>query len=475
MRFDGKTNPQTVTRLNLSKLSNVEAPAQSGAIATIIKSQDTEQVAKLLFDDALRDITNEDRLRQIIAHYRTLDRAMEDSIQEIIVEEIDDKPMAMRRSLTMYVSALNELLGSDIFTSMQEEMDAVQMSLQKQEEEDEEEDRRRRRAAGNRSNARKQEEEEEDERRRRRRRRRQRSRKYSSKVALALVEKLLKHSPDIKDVKSDLIKGAHIKETIIKKSAAMWQQVYGDQQVIPDIFKTTKKEDSTVSKELQDQVTKMQEELRKTAIFASLNDAQKQTLAKFSDDEKVAFFKEEDITKREEMLTKKEDSITKAASDESFTFNGETITKSEVGAGAYTMIKAMAAQNDVQASELKKEREARIQKEYEVKVEKRWPYLKGTVTEKAELMKEIEALPEAVKKTRYEMMDAANESASELLKEGGHSHTTILKGEAKLDAIAKQIQTDEPNLTYQQAYAKGMRTQAGADAYKEMEEERRIQ
>lgn len=439
MRFDGKTNPQRAVTLTLTKLSNVEAPAHTPALARIIKSQDVKEVFKLLFNDALGDIQMRDTLRGILRHYRALEEAMRESIMETLNdEEVPNKRNAIFTSLIQFITALQELVDSDLF-------EGAESVIQMQKQKDDEEDERMRREGRSRG-------------------RRQTRRGVMRKVALELVFKSF--TGEFKEG-GPLIKNCEISHEAMIKAVEKWDKEHKD--FVNEFFKTEKQEESNVSKELEAKVAKMEADLRKSNILAGLSDDQKNVLSKMSDVDQESFYKEEDSEARADMLKAKEQEINKAAAnDESFTMGGETIVKSEVGAGIFTMLKAQSIQLAAAEESLKKEKEARMDKEYEERAAKRWPNLKGTDAEKGQMLKDIETLPESVQKSRLEMMDSANESSATMFKENGHGYTTMLKGEEKLDAMAKTIQSENPGLSYEKAYVQALKSDEGDQIYKSL-------
>ena len=114
MRFDGKTNKQRAQTLVLNKLSNVVKPAQGPAIAQIIKSEDEEEVFKLLFETVIEEMEIEDNLREILREYNRNEAAINRSLYAIVGEEDNpDKVGAMRTSIMQFIEALQTMIQDD--------------------------------------------------------------------------------------------------------------------------------------------------------------------------------------------------------------------------------------------------------------------------------------------------------------------------------------------------------------------------
>ena len=162
--------------------------------------------------------------------------------------------------------------------------------------------------------------------------------------------------------------------------------------------------------------------------------------------------------------------------DETFTMEGHTISKSEVGDGVFAVLKVQQARIEKAEKSANDEREARLTKELEAEAERMFPNLPGTAVEKGLMLKNVRSLPEAQQEAQIKMLKAGNESMGDLFKETGAAGFAIEKsGEEKLDKIAKQFQDKDPNLTIEQAYAKAMKSPAGQKIYNEMRESSSLQ
>jgi len=106
MRTDGKTNPQTATGLEITKLSTVKNPAHAPALAAIIKSAalscDDENVIKQTFLEAMGEIQLEEQTDQLMngiwdsiwalrkSIRNTMDEAAVANKKEVITNNIAD-------------------------------------------------------------------------------------------------------------------------------------------------------------------------------------------------------------------------------------------------------------------------------------------------------------------------------------------------------------------------------------------------
>jgi hypothetical protein len=234
--------------------------------------------------------------------------------------------------------------------------------------------------------------------------------------------------------------------------------------------KSTKKEDSTMSEELKKQIDQMQKRQDRTDKILALpatSRAYFDELAKTEDQDAFLAKSKEDQEKavNEAAVAKK-----RLLDDEVLIVGNEQIKKSEVGPGVYALLKSQQSKLEQNSAELKKEQEARIQKELENEAATLWPNLPGTPADKADTLKAIRSLPTERQEAQMTMMKAANANAANTLTEIGHGNQEVVKGEDALKKLAKTIQEKEPELTDEQAYAKALKSDSGQKIYKQMNE-----
>ena len=222
---------------------------------------------------------------------------------------------------------------------------------------------------------------------------------------------------------------------------------------------------------------KMEKAIAVLTLMASLNDVQKGVFGKMDEKgqevviSKVFTDDKLDITVMNALLKaepiKKED-------DESFEFDGQTITKSEVGNASFLMMKGLSTRLEKSEVETvaarkfaKEEQDKRLLKEFSDNAEKRWPNLPGTPVEKGETLKAIMDLPEAIQKSQLAMLDAGNTGNSTLFKEHGHSNASEGNDpNTKLDSLAK-AHAEKHSVDFSKAYSAVLETAEGKDLYEQ--------
>lgn len=229
-----------------------------------------------------------------------------------------------------------------------------------------------------------------------------------------------------------------------------------------------KSKEDKMSKEalekLQKKFDELQAKLTKSEFLASMDDAQTIHYNGLDDDGKAAFAKMDDKARTaavEEAVAKK------AADDETMEVDGNTIKKSEVGAGVFAFMKAQQAKTDAAVAKADKLEAETIQKSLESEAEKMFPNMTGTATDKAAILKGIRALPKEQQDTQVKMLKAADAAMAKSFKEIGQGG----QGEAstaseKLTKMAKEY-ADKNSVTFEKAYSEVMDTQEGAELYGE--------
>lgn len=115
MRSDGKTNAQTATELEISKLSVVKNPAHSDALAAIIKTAfiDDENLFKQSFAEALQGIQLEEQIDQFMNSIWDHTWALRKSIRETIRDQqITNKKEILTRNISDFATALGGLVSN---------------------------------------------------------------------------------------------------------------------------------------------------------------------------------------------------------------------------------------------------------------------------------------------------------------------------------------------------------------------------
>lgn len=109
---------------------------------------------------------------------------------------------------------------------------------------------------------------------------------------------------------------------------------------------------------------------------------------------------------------------------------------------------------------VKAEQEKRETLELTARVEKEFPYVKGTTEEKVALLKSI-----GDNQSALEILKASNEMAKSLLTEKGHSIPVASSAEDAIDKIAKAFIEKDATLTYAEAYDKALSSEEGQKLY----------
>lgn len=115
MRFDGKNNAQMVTKLSISKLSNVQRPAHEDALAAIIKSNrmTPEEIEKQTFMEALNEINMEEAASQLLDATWDLQWALRRSIRDTLEDqEVENKKEVIQNNIADFASALSGVIAA---------------------------------------------------------------------------------------------------------------------------------------------------------------------------------------------------------------------------------------------------------------------------------------------------------------------------------------------------------------------------
>jgi hypothetical protein len=189
------------------------------------------------------------------------------------------------------------------------------------------------------------------------------------------------------------------------------------------------------------------------------------------DEKGKTFFKGIPEKERDELLEKGLEEVvtyvkqkTAPKNDETIELEGATIKKSEVGEGAFAVMKAQQERIDRAEKVAKEEREIRLQKELEDRAKVMFPNLKGSTEDKAQLLKSIEELPEGIKEQQLSMLKAADAAMSKAFKEIGQGGTIQGDANQQLDALAKKY-SKEHDVSFAKAYTAVLETEEGRGLY----------
>lgn len=116
MRTDGKTNAQTVSKLNLDKLSVVKQPAQAPALAAIIKSikedNTDENIIKQTFMEALHEITLDEQISQLMDTMWDLSWALRKSIRGTVEDaNVTNKKEVIQGNISDFATSMSNLVN----------------------------------------------------------------------------------------------------------------------------------------------------------------------------------------------------------------------------------------------------------------------------------------------------------------------------------------------------------------------------
>lgn len=199
-------------------------------------------------------------------------------------------------------------------------------------------------------------------------------------------------------------------------------------------------------------LTKANERLARKAK-ASAGDKKHIDDSKMNDDDADDFLQKSDA-ERASIIAKA------AEGDETLTSAGVTIRKSEVGAAAFTFMKAQAtALTESQAAFAKAEDERKTAI-YKSRVQTEMGYLPGTVDEHVSVLKGIDLMPEAARAVQLNIIKAANATAEMAFTKygagagnGGEATSANPKDAAlaKLDSLASDI-SKTASISFAKAY-----------------------
>lgn len=188
--------------------------------------------------------------------------------------------------------------------------------------------------------------------------------------------------------------------------------------------------------ELSEKFTKAESELAFAKAYAELTDEMKEVYKKLPTDKEKKDF----MDSSEDEKKKKVSDMKKA--DESFEFEGQKIVKSDVGEGAFAMLKSLHAKAEADRAEL-----AKAQAEAELAtLEKRasddFGNLPGTDKEKASVLKAVSALDAKTKDYIEAVFKTANAGNKEAFTTFGTSETTVNKSDARAAKVAEIAKRD---------------------------------
>lgn len=117
MRTDGKTNKQTATQLDISKLSVVGNPAHAQALAAIIKSAsiegDDENLFKQTFMEAMGDMVLEEQTEAFMSSIWDSIWALRRSIRNTIKDpNVSNKKEIITSNVTDFATSLGSIISS---------------------------------------------------------------------------------------------------------------------------------------------------------------------------------------------------------------------------------------------------------------------------------------------------------------------------------------------------------------------------
>lgn len=166
-------------------------------------------------------------------------------------------------------------------------------------------------------------------------------------------------------------------------------------------------------------LTKAQTDLAAALKKADMDDEEKKFYESLADDDKGKFM-EMDKEQRKTMMTKRREG------DETFESNGVVISKREVGAGMFALLKAQAAETLALKKQVQEANDRADSVAFTKRAESELQNLPGTVEEHAVVLKAISKMDEAPRTTLEKMLKAANDAAGKGFVRQGLS---LVKGE----------------------------------------------
>ena len=182
----------------------------------------------------------------------------------------------------------------------------------------------------------------------------------------------------------------------------------------------------------------------------ALNDAEKAFASAMDDTDRQAFAKLSAAERKQKMDLHK-------SQDETLEVNGQTISKADVGAGTFDILKSQ--QEDIAKNALASKA---IQDQLELvtfvkRAETELPHSVGTAEEKGELLKALSGQSETVRKTFDALMKSAEALAAGAFTTAGGGDGSVNQGNddaaQELEKLAKKYETDN-EVTYAQAVTK---------------------
>lgn len=170
--------------------------------------------------------------------------------------------------------------------------------------------------------------------------------------------------------------------------------------------------------------------------LAALDADERAFMAKMSDEKKKGWPMKDKKERKKEMDMEK-------AADETVIVDGQSIAKSAVGDAAFAIIKAQAAANAANAEAIAKERDARVLAEMTKRAEVEFPHVPGTVQERAAMLKAVDELPEAVRKSVLGVLvahEALAKQAFNFAGKDGRADPSLLSKRAEYQSKVADIQ-----------------------------------
>lgn len=202
-------------------------------------------------------------------------------------------------------------------------------------------------------------------------------------------------------------------------------------------------------------VTKSRDEtkaaLEKAEKLAGMSDAEKTYLEKMCADDKAKkeFMDMSSDERKAKMTAAKKN-------DETVVISGQTISKSEVGEGAFAIMKAQAEAIASTEARIAKAEKAAAFAQFTKRAADELGNLPGTDVEKAEILEAVAALDDKIAKRLDAILKAANDAQKEAFeKKGVNKSVSEDSAEGKLEKRAKEIAKDE-KISFEKAYVKAL-------------------
>lgn len=146
---------------------------------------------------------------------------------------------------------------------------------------------------------------------------------------------------------------------------------------------------------------------------------------------------------KEAEVAKQDVTVAKAA-DETIEYAGQTIRKSEVGEGSFAIIQKQMADQAALRKDLDAEIERRTTAEFEKRAQESYGHLPGSVEERGAMLKHLNTMPEAVRKSVEAVLNAHEAMSKAAFDKVGVNPGDLEKMkkssksfEAKVDEIAR--------------------------------------